>query len=365
MKNFKKLALIAATAVVFSASAHADGQWGSSIILNNLEKLGGADADFNGVAAVFQASESFTTEYKTQRDVVNAAQKALDDSALVNQFGTFNTFGDFSGDTSAPAPTIQSFVDTITTELGTLKGMRSTEVDTAKVVEKLFAAGGVFTLAIEAKLLEFSANGLAISNQIANLSKNIVSDITLDGVISGDTQLEIESIDTAIAHIKSQASLLTDTDGTGDYLGQDFVGGAVSYTAANGVTEVSYIETAEGEWQLDGTGTVIDNDAINTQLRAAGLSNQSVYFGTPANSVALLRTANSIGAGSTQIVFDFGTSTYGNQIAAVASLSDLQIFSGVGDVATDFTFTLSGNEVLLDAAPVIVDRSASINPPTT
>ena len=29
MKNFKKLALIAATAVVFSASAHADGQWGS------------------------------------------------------------------------------------------------------------------------------------------------------------------------------------------------------------------------------------------------------------------------------------------------------------------------------------------------
>ena len=113
MKNFKKLALIAATAVVFSASAHADGQWGSDVILKNLEKLSGSAADINGVATAFGNNQYLTEAYLDQQDVVNAAQFALNAAAVDNQFGSANTFGDYSGDTTPNAPTIGDLVDDV------------------------------------------------------------------------------------------------------------------------------------------------------------------------------------------------------------------------------------------------------------
>ena len=203
MKNFKKLALIAATAVVFSASAHADGQWGSDVVLKNLEKLGGTAAQFDGVAGVFQANETHTQAYLDQLNVVNNAQNALDAAAVTNSFGSADTFGSFAGTsgTDPAAPTIAELVGDITDALFLLDNTRATQVSTSGVVADLFAANGIFDVAIESKLGQFSAQATLIGAQITNLAKNIAKDLSGGGSLSTETTDEIAAIDAAIADV--------------------------------------------------------------------------------------------------------------------------------------------------------------------
>ena len=229
MKNFKKLALIAATAVVFSASAHADGQWGSDIVFKNLNKLGGTQAQFDDTAKAFSNNEYLTDAYLDQLVEVNIAQEALDAAAITNNFGSANTFGDFAGDTTAAVPTIGELVDVIEAQLVVLSNTRSTEVDIEGVVFDLFEENGAFTTAIENKLIQFDDQASLIGFQMTNLAKNIASDLSSGGNLSVETIAEITSIDDAIADVHAKAKLLLGTDSLDDNLGV-FVGGNVSYT---------------------------------------------------------------------------------------------------------------------------------------